>query len=171
MIGSISVGIVNFNTRNDLKLSLDSLCVQQWQVSVFDNASSDGSREMLAAEFPSVTVHASERNVGFAKAANELMRWAATDYLLLLNSDTRVEPGAVDALSRYLDQHPKAAVIGPRLSNLDGTLQPSCFPFPGTLKWLVDNDEISVALRHVPRLRDWLFRSWPHNRERVVPWV
>lgn len=171
MRAQISVGIINYNTVNDLRVCLESLGQSEIPICVFDNASSDGSPDMVAAQFPWVSLHRSSQNLGFGKAANQLIRSAETEYVMLLNSDTRLDTTAVTALAEYLDQHSNVALAGPRLTNSDGTLQPSCFPFPGTMQWLIDNDASSSVVRGVPGLRDWLFRSWRHDCERTVPWV
>jgi GT2 family glycosyltransferase len=82
----------------------------------------------------------------------------------VLNADTRLAEGAVAALSGYLDEHPEAAVVGPRLVREDGSLQPSALPFPRpvTLRPLV---------RHLPLLREWYLPTWSHSSARAVPYV
>jgi GT2 family glycosyltransferase len=138
---------------------------------VVDNASSDGSAEMVRAEYPWVMLHANKTNPGYGAAANQAIASCTAKYVLLLNSDTLLQPWALQALSVHLDLHPRAAVVGPRLVNVDGTLQASCYPFPGTFQWLLDNDTLDQLIRHVPILQNRLLRTWPHTCVRVVPWV
>jgi N-acetylglucosaminyl-diphospho-decaprenol L-rhamnosyltransferase len=171
MSSGLSVAIVNFNTRGLLQSCIESVQGQGASVLVFDNASSDGSVEMVRTQFPWVELYVSGRNIGFGAAANELIRRSTSQAVLLLNSDTIVESGAIQSLCRYLDEHPRAAIIGPRLANPNGTLQPSCFPYPGTFRWLLDNDVMSRLARFFPILRERSYRAWSHKRVRIVPWV
>jgi hypothetical protein len=99
-------------------------------VLVFDNASTDGSAEAVAAEYPQVRLEVSPENLGFARANNRAASSAQGRFWLLLNPDTAVHPGAVDVLVRYLASQPRVAAVGPRLVNPDGSLQPSIERLP-----------------------------------------
>jgi len=103
------------------------------EVLVVDNNSQDGSCEAVAEEFPHVRLIRNSMNVGFAAANNQALRDAKGRYLLLLNSDTIVYPGAFRELIRFMDQHTAAGYCGPKLVNSDGTLQPSARRFPTLL--------------------------------------
>jgi GT2 family glycosyltransferase len=91
--------------------------------------------------------------------------------VLLLNSDTVVHKGALDALTTYLDQHPDVGIIGPRLINPDGSLQSSCYAFPGTFKWFLHYEVPGQLIRRIPILRNYQQRVWPHTGPQPVPWV
>ena len=130
MSSGLSVAIVNFNTRGLLQSCIESVQGQGVSVLVFDNASSDGSVEMVRRQFPWVELYVSGRNIGFGAAANELIRRATSEAVLLLNSDTIVESGAIQSLCRYLDEHPRAAIIGPRLANPNGLCNRRVSPIP-----------------------------------------
>lgn len=173
MSGSpLTVVVVNHNTRDDLARCLASVIAAGPEaVVVADNGSTDGSREMVAVHFPDVARLHLPDNPGYGAAANRAIARATTPYVLLLNSDTVVEAETCSVLAAYLDRHPGVAVAGPRLLNADGTLQPSCYPFPGTARWLVDNDDVGRLLRHLPPLRARGLRTWAHDRNRRVPWV
>ena len=93
-----------------------------------DNASSDGSAQMVRECFSWVRLIENGENVGFARANNQAMQESHSHYVLLLNSDTKVQPGAVEALAAFIEAHPKAGAVGARLLNGDGSLQPSCHP-------------------------------------------
>jgi N-acetylglucosaminyl-diphospho-decaprenol L-rhamnosyltransferase len=99
-------------------------------VLVVDNGSSDGSVDLVRDRFPGVLLIANASNRGFSAANNQGVEQARGRYLLLLNSDAEVEPAALRALVAYADEHPPAGVIGPKLLNPDGTLQPSGGRFP-----------------------------------------
>ena len=103
-----------------------------YETVVVDNASTDGSVARISAQFPAVQVLANAENVGFAAANNQAAQAARGRYLLLLNPDTQVRPGALAALADFAEAHPAAGAIGPRLLNPDGTPQRSCWRgFPG----------------------------------------
>jgi hypothetical protein len=97
-------------------------------VFVVDNASSDGSAEMVRVRFPWVRLIRNTENVGFARANNQAIDLALGRYVLLLNSDTEVQPGALAALVGFMEASPRAGAVGPYLLNSDGTLQPACHP-------------------------------------------
>jgi GT2 family glycosyltransferase len=95
------------------------------EVIVVDNGSEDGTVAAIAAEFPEVRLIAGAENVGFARGNNLGLAAGRGRYLLLLNSDTEVEPGAAAALIGFMDAHSEAGACGPMLLNADGSLQPS----------------------------------------------
>jgi N-acetylglucosaminyl-diphospho-decaprenol L-rhamnosyltransferase len=119
----VSVVVVSYNTRDKLRRCLE--CIESHhQVVVVDNASSDGSAEMVETEFPHVHLIRNADNVGFGAANNQGIEIARGDLILLLNSDAYAHPGAIDELSRvFLSDTVIAA--GGRLLNPDGSLQES----------------------------------------------
>lgn len=136
-IPDVSVVIVSYNVRAFLDQALRSverasggLNVETW---VVDNASRDGSAEMVAARFPRVRLIASPDNLGFGKANNLALRQVAGRYVLLLNPDTIVEEDALRTLVAFLDAHPDAGAVGPTILNPDGSFAPESrrgFPTP-----------------------------------------
>lgn len=171
----MAVVIVSHNTREHLRACLATVLAEApREVVVVDNASSDGSVEMVESCYPGVLLRANKINRGYGAAANQAIAGCAAPYALLLNSDTLLEPGALGALSAYLDLHPRAAVVGPRLVTPDGRLEASCYPFPTPLNTLLELSALGRPvrlIRHVPVLRDRYVRTWPQTRARVVPWV
>jgi N-acetylglucosaminyl-diphospho-decaprenol L-rhamnosyltransferase len=127
---SVSVVIVSYNTRDELLRCLRSLTPEALvsETLVVDNASSDGSVEAARAAFPSVRVIASQENLGFSRANNVGLAEARAPYVLVLNSDAELRPGAVEALAAVLDARPDVAVVGPRTLNADGSVQVSFGP-------------------------------------------
>jgi N-acetylglucosaminyl-diphospho-decaprenol L-rhamnosyltransferase len=145
---TLSVVIVNWNTRDMLAQCLQSIVgdcgsqiaaanqkasdqqSQQRSIEVFvvDNASIDGSVQMIKARFPWVRLIENAENLGFAQANNQAIDLANGEYILLLNSDTEVHPGALAALIDFMEKTPKAGAAGAYLLNGDGTLQPACQP-------------------------------------------
>jgi GT2 family glycosyltransferase len=133
----VSVIIVNWNTVGILRDCLRSVFAEttgiNFEVIVVDNASSDGSVDMIRQEYGQVILIANTENRGFAVANNQGMAIANGRYLLLLNSDTIVLNGAIQKTLACAEKWPDTAVVGCRILNPDRTLQNSCFMFPSLL--------------------------------------
>lgn len=168
----ISICIVNWNTRELLQACLASLpaaCGElRSQVIVVDNASSDGSADMVREQFPWVELIANPENRYYAAANNQALRAATAPLKLLLNSDIETPPGSLGALAAWLGEHPRAGAVAPRLVYPDGRLQHNCrsFPDPGAVIW-----EALGLSRLFPRSRvlaKWRMTWWDHDDERTV---
>jgi GT2 family glycosyltransferase len=137
----VSIIIVNWNTRDILRDCLSSVFKQtkgiEFEVILVDNASTDGSAEMVRVEFPKVILIVNSTNRGFAVANNQGLGIAEGRYVLLLNSDTIVISDALTKVVAFADAHPQVAVVGCRILNSDGTLQQTCFMFPSVLNMLL----------------------------------
>ncbi len=124
---TLSILIVNWNSRDYLRRCLTSIrehCSElEPQIVVVDGGSFDGCAEMLAAEFPEVEFVQSECNLGFGRSNNLGFQRVTGKALLLLNPDTEVRAGAVQAMLRALQALPNAGIVGARLLNADGSLQ------------------------------------------------
>jgi GT2 family glycosyltransferase len=168
----ISAAVVNYETRADLRACLSALQGDEWsEIVVVDNASTDGSAAMVEAEFPQAKLIRNEENLGFGAAANQALRTCSSEYVLLLNGDTQPDAGAGGALAAYLAGHPRAAIVGPRLLNVDGTLQPSCFPFLTPWRAALVMSGLNAVVAAVPPLAHRHLPTTPHDRPRIVPWV
>jgi N-acetylglucosaminyl-diphospho-decaprenol L-rhamnosyltransferase len=160
MRSAVTVVIVSYNTMALLRDCLASLrnCILPLHTIVVDNASHDGSPAMVAAEFPEVELLALDQNVGFAAGNNIALSRPLCPLVLLLNPDTVVLPGAIEAMVAFLAAHPRVGMVGPRLRNPDGSLQAAAFRFP-TLSM--------TALDLFPPgevLPGRLYNSWWHGR-------
>ena len=114
----IAVCIVNYNTCGALRECLETVIPQApAELLVADNASLDNSVEMMRTEFPNVTLYRNSVNRGYGGAANQAIARCSSQHVCLLNSDTLLEPGALQALSEYLDQNRQVAIAGPRILN------------------------------------------------------
>jgi len=137
----LSVIIVTWNTREMTLRCLEhlrkGLAGMDAEVFVVDNASSDGTAEAVRAKHPEAKLLVMERNLGFAGGNNAAIPKAAGRYVLLLNSDAMVEPGAARELLSFMETHKDAAACGAQLLNQDGTRQNSFDNFPTFITELV----------------------------------
>jgi GT2 family glycosyltransferase len=137
----VSVIIVNWNTKELLRDCLSSVYENagdiDYEIIVIDNASTDGSAEMVKNDFQQVIIIENSENKGFATANNQGMAIAKGKYVLLLNSDTVVLDNAIAKTMSFADENPQAAVTGCRVLNPDRTLQRTCFMFPSVLNMLL----------------------------------
>ena len=151
----VSVVIVNYNARDMLDRTLRTLFESgqrsTLEVIVVDNASADGSTELVAKRYPQVRLVANPHNAGLTRANNQGMALATGRYLLLLNNDTIIRPDAIDALVRYLDAGRHVGAVGGKVLNLDGTIQGTVKAHPTPLAALFG--------RNSP-----LTRLFPNNR-------
>lgn len=179
----LCIVIVNWNVRDLLRACLRSIEVQSCtrmpqQVIVVDNESSDGSADMVAAEFPDVHL-LREANRGFSAGNNAGLRLATAlwsqvaggeDYALLLNPDTIVEPGAFDALVDAMRAHPRAGLIGPQLRYPDGSVQSSRRRFP-TLQVACFESTWAAARAPHGLLERFYMQDLPDDQPCAVDWV
>jgi hypothetical protein len=123
---TLSIIIPNYNARVLLERCLNSICSNPpecpFEVIVVDNASQDGSADMIREFFPGVRVIANADNRGFGPAANQGLRAADARYLFLLNSDTEVLPDTLDVLTRGLERNPDVAVLAPEFTDGSGEI-------------------------------------------------
>jgi N-acetylglucosaminyl-diphospho-decaprenol L-rhamnosyltransferase len=130
----LSIAVVSWNTRDLLDQCLQSVLHTtegiQAETIVVDNASTDGSADMVRGAYPQVRLIENAENVGFARANNQAFGASVGRHFVLLNPDTVCLPNALPALVTFLDQHLKAGAVGPLVLNADKTLQYSWARFP-----------------------------------------
>lgn len=131
---NLSIIIVSFNVKNYLRDCLKSIFATTngitFEVFVVDNNSSDGSAEMVQAEFPDVHLLKNNKNVGFVRANNMAISKSKGRVVLLLNPDTEIIRNSLDKLIHDLETEPGIGAVGCKMLNTDLTLQPSCYHFP-----------------------------------------
>jgi N-acetylglucosaminyl-diphospho-decaprenol L-rhamnosyltransferase len=130
MSSAAAIIVVSHDSSAHLGHVLETTRGTAREVVVVDNASSDGSRELVTSRFPEVTLIALEENRGFGAAANVGMASVEAEYFLLVNPDAWPVGDAVEKLVAFADRHPWAGAVGPRLVGADGAEQRSIFGYP-----------------------------------------
>lgn len=162
----LSIIIVNWNVRDLLRKCLNSIFLNSKgksnEVIVVDNASKDGSTEMVQNEFPQVKLLANKENYGFARASNQGLKIARGEYFFLLNPDASVEPLTLIRILEFMEENPDVSVGGCYVYNPDGSFQESFYRFPTLLNTL---GRMFSLFRVLPRnkLTQYFFWSYPHD--------
>lgn len=126
----LSIIIVNYNAKDYLKQCLDSIYSNSskvnFEVILVDNCSLDGSVGMVRERFANIKIIENIRNKGFVKANNQGLESSRGKYILCLNNDSIVLPGALEELIKFMSTHLEAGACGPKVLNSDGTIQQQC---------------------------------------------
>lgn len=170
----LSILIVNYNTRDELRQCLASIrehhAELEVEVIVVDNASRDGSADMVRHEAPEVQLLEPGRNTWFSGGNNLALATASGEYSLVLNPDTVVLPGALPAMVDYLRQHPQVGGLTCQLRHPDGTVQRNCSRIPRYLDLLLGYTLLGIPLaawRDRRRERMW-YADWDRATTRAV---
>jgi N-acetylglucosaminyl-diphospho-decaprenol L-rhamnosyltransferase len=173
--GGVEVAVVSHNSARWLPDCLDSLRGLRLDVAlhvtVVDNASADGSADLVRADYPEVRLIASEANHGYARAVNRAARTGRGEYLLILNPDVRAHPDSVQVLLSHLEENPNVGLIAPRLLNPDGSLQYSCRRHYTMGTYLLRRMPLRRWFASHPTVRRHLMADWDHATVREVDWV
>lgn len=174
-VGSIgcmdsSIIIVSWNVRDQLKRCLESVFNSAgltFEVIVIDNASSDGSAQMVAEIFPDVRLIRNHRNAGFARACNQGIKQSTGETILLLNPDTIVQSHTIRSSVDFLHQTPDAGIVGCRIQFPDGRIQPSVRRFPD----IVSHSLMLLKIHNFfPRLKPLQkYYAWDFDYEKTQP--
>ena len=171
----VSILIVSWNVRDLLLRCLESLPAGAAGLTVetivVDNASSDGTVEVVRMAFPAVQVIANSENRGFTGGNNQALAVATGDYLFLLNPDTIVQPGAVTALHHYLLSHPEVGIAGPRLRYADGTFQSSRRRFPTAAILFAESTIVQEYLPGLGMFERYYLYDQPVDQPQQVDWI
>ena len=171
---SLSVIIVTHNHAGYLRRCLDSLLPEVAQVGgeviLIDNQSDDDSAS-IAADYPQVRLWVNQTRQGFAANGNRGLALARGRYLLLLNPDTEVLPGALAALIAFMDGRPQVGLCGAQLLFPDGTIQPSPRRFPNLGSVIARRTPLRVFLRHSRFNQRHLMLDLDHTQPQAVDWL
>ena len=173
----VTVSVVNWNTREELRGCVESVLAQDGSVSfeliVVDNASSDESAEMIAANFENrVTLIANNENRGFGAAHNQSIARSRGRYVFLVNPDARMIEGDVLAkMVAFMDANPNIGMIGPKVLNRDGTLQYSARRYPTMLASAMRHTMLGRLFPNNRYVRKYLMTDWNHDQISDVDWL
>jgi GT2 family glycosyltransferase len=169
---SLSIIIVNYNTKDLLDDCLSSILANgtslDLEIFVVDNASIDGSTQMVKQKYLTVNLIENSENVGFARANNQAIAKAQGTYLFLLNSDASIRPGTIDAMVKFMDAYPMVGALGAKLLSQNLVPQISCRHFPTVFTTLSQFFGLSAMF---PRSRLWGrydMGYWDHREARKV---
>lgn len=170
----LSIVIVNYNTRDHLRQCLASIDAEKGAVTVevvvVDNASKDGSAAMLRAEFPQVRLVEPGINTWFTGGNNLGVRHATGDYVLLLNADTRLQPGLLATALDYLRAHPQVGALTCQQRGFDGEVLRICSRVPAYLDLLLGYTFLGMIfapMRDRRRAAMW-YSGWARDATRSV---
>ncbi len=169
----LTVIIVSWNVRDLLRRCLRSLNLPRgtFEVIVVDNASSDGSPEMVCTEFPHARLIRNDANRGFTAANNQGLGLGQGRTLLLLNPDTEVVGDALRTMVDYMDARPDVGALGPQLRYPDGSLQSSRRRFPTLGTALVESTVVQEWWKDNRILRRYYMCDTPDDAIQAVDWV
>lgn len=174
MAAQVAIAVVSTNTKDLLAPALRSMEPEhregRAEVWVVDNASTDGSPEMVEREFPWVNLVALEENLGYGRAVNLVADRTDTPWIAPANEDIELEPGALEALIATGAAHPEAGTVAPRLVHPDGATQHSVFSFP-TLRFTILFNLGLVRLTDGIADRYLVQGRWNPERPREVDWA
>ena len=173
----LTISIVNWNTVDELRGCLKSVLGQDGSVSfetiVADNASSDGSADMVISDFGDrVKLIRNSANVGFGAAHNQAIRLSRGRHVLLLNPDCRLLSGDVlGRLVRFMDESPDVGMLGPKMLNPDGTLQYSARRFPTMFAAVFRHTVLGKLFPDNRFVREYMMTDWDHAQTTDVDWL
>ncbi|MEK7496514.1 MAG: glycosyltransferase family 2 protein [Patescibacteria group bacterium] len=166
-----SVIIVSWNVKNSLReclLSLRQYVNDQVKVIVVDNASVDGSRDLVN-EFPEVRWQLQSENLGFGKACNLGARKACGEVLVFLNPDTKIGSDFISNITNFLVKHERAGVVGGKILNHNGAIQPSVRNLPSVWSGILDSLKL---LGRFPKFgKKYLRLDFDYTKEQQVEQV
>jgi len=171
LVPNVSVIIVSFNSEPHLQRCLSAVIRDDWEVVVVDCASTDRSVASVREHYPSVRVLELDQNVGYGAGNNEGAALVSGEYLLLLNPDAWPVGDAIDRLATFLDLHPRAAVVGPRLLSPDGILQPSVRGFPTPWRLATEYFFLSWLAPRTQFLNAFYAANFDHRSHREAEFV
>lgn len=172
-VAPVAAVVVNYNAKDLLLKCLESVLLEGVDdIVVADNESVDGSEAAVRAAFPDVIYHRTGGNLGYGTGANRgaALTDRAIRYLLVLNPDTVIAPGTVDALVGVLESDERIGAVGPRIVESDGRLYPSVRTFP-TLVDSIGHAFLGIVWPGNPFTRRYRMLDWDHSQPADVDWV
>jgi hypothetical protein len=172
----VTISIVNWNTKDELRACLESVLAQDsisFEVIVVDNASSDGTADMVKSDFGGrVKLIENGANLGFGTAHNQSISESQGRFVLLLNPDSRLlERDVLAKMAKYMDENSEVGMLGPKVLNPDGNLQFSARHFPTMFAAIFRHTIFGKLFPDNRFVRQYLMTDWKHDEVTEVDWV
>lgn len=171
----ISIIINNYKTRGLLKQCLKGIYLfpptLPFEVIVVDNNSQDGSVELVREKFPQVKLIAAKDNLGHHKGNNLGIKNSTGRYVVIMNTDIAILDDIFDRLYKFMEEHQKVALVGPKLKNPDGSIQSSCLRFPSLITPFYRRTFFGLLPGAKKKLDQYLMADFSHQETRPVDWI
>lgn len=171
----LSIVILNYKSQGHLRQGLRFLRNYSFpfetEVIVVDNGSKDASADVAAKEYPGAIFIGLPKNLGYSTGNNVGLRQATGDYVMILNPDTSVYPGAIEQLVSYLEQHPQVGLVAPKLVNPDGSTQLSGALFQSFFIPLWRRSWLGNLPGPKQQLKTFFIKDWDRTTSRPVGWA
>jgi N-acetylglucosaminyl-diphospho-decaprenol L-rhamnosyltransferase len=173
LIPDVSVLLVTYRCRDEAAACLRSIHEtterENVEIVLLDNASGDGTVELVRSDFPDVRLIASPENLGFALGVNRAAEQATGEFVLLLNPDMEVHPGAIESLVAFARAHPQHGLYGGRTLDPDGTVNPgSCWGAPSLWSLFCFAALLSTTFKHSRLFDPESLGGWQRDTVREV---
>jgi N-acetylglucosaminyl-diphospho-decaprenol L-rhamnosyltransferase len=171
----LSIIVTSYKNPSVLRLCLESLKKNiidiDYEILVLDSATEEDTEMMMREDFPEISFHPFEQNLGFSRLVNQGIKKSTGKYFLVLNADIIIEKKSVDLLLSYLKNNPKVGIIGPRLYNFDGNIQASCFRFYTPLTILYRRTFLGRFSFAEKKINDFLYKNIKMDKPTDVDWI
>ena len=171
----LSVCVVTRNNsasiKNHLQSLIDTAAPVSFEAIVVDNHSEDATTAMLAREFPHIKIYENTLTEPMPRARNRALRLAGGRYISVWDDDTVFHPGCLKLLIDFMDKTPDAGIVGPKVLDHDGLVEPSSRTFPTLLTVLMQLTGLSAFFPEATCLQKHLMTDWNHNTSREVDWL
>ncbi len=172
----LSIIIVTYNSKKFIQRCINSLLASlpnlAREIIVVDNASQDGSIDLVRKDFPEIKLISNIRNLGYAKACNQGIKEAKGRYIFILNPDTGLSEGSLEGMIKFMDEHHRYGILGPKLLDKDGKMQFSCRAFPSYSTAFFNRYSLLTKIFPKSKYAErYLKTSWPHDSIQETDWV
>ncbi|MFA7662319.1 MAG: glycosyltransferase family 2 protein [Patescibacteria group bacterium] len=174
----LSIVIIGYKSRGLVKNCLNSIYANlassklNYKIVIVENASNDGTIELVHEKYPQVKLIALNKNSGYSKAVNLGIRTFEAKYYFVLNPDTLfTQEKSIDNLYNFMELNPEIGLAGPKLVNPDGSTQMSCCKFPLFLVPIYRRTKLGKIKQIANKIDDYLMKNWDHQQTCFVDWV
>jgi len=168
----LSIIIVSWNSKGFLVKCIDSILTKKtkinYEIIVVDNASTDGSTEVLRLKYPEVVIIRNPDNFGFAKANNIGIAKASGKYICFINSDVEVLDNCIDIMYVFMEENTDIGIAGPKIIGKDKFVQRSCMGFPTLWNLFSRSMALDLLFPKTKIFGSQMMTYWPHDSIREV---